>query len=169
MMADLPNPLGDLHTKFQHRSPYRLSSGQLVSLHCYFPSVKTEARKLERWLSGDLHLLLLRGSVFSSRPPHKVAHGCCNSRSWRCDALFWPLQAPRTDMVHIYRCRQNPPIHKINAQIFKKMPGIISSESLEYKCRYIKHGGILYMSNECFSLCLELRHHCRKGGKNYLL
>ena len=41
-----------------------------------------------------------------------------NSSPWGCDALLLPLQAPETHMVHIYRCRQNPPTHKINAHIF---------------------------------------------------
>lgn len=37
-----------------------------------------------------------------------------NSSSRESNTLFWPLPAPRTDVVHRQICRQNTHIHKIN-------------------------------------------------------
>lgn len=43
-----------------------------------------------------------------------VATTICNSGSRTSDSLFWPPEAPDTQVTHIHACRQNSHAHKVN-------------------------------------------------------
>lgn len=62
---------------------------------------------LERWLSGEAHLLLLQRVTWCLTTTHIPFH------IQGCDTLFWLLLPADMCVVHIHTCRQNTHIAKM--------------------------------------------------------
>lgn len=77
---------------------------QLLFWICLLTShIKVLTLKLERWLKGQEHWLLLRRACLWSLAPMRLLTGDCNSSSRVPSAFFWLLWAPCPDKhAHTY-------------------------------------------------------------------